>query len=72
MAGPITVDELLAEAREGLDRLEPYQPVHNGVLVNELIGKGRRVLDDLNAGYLPYLIPPVIRFVDAEEPDFSR
>ncbi|HEU5325300.1 MAG TPA: DUF309 domain-containing protein [Candidatus Limnocylindria bacterium] len=57
---------------EGLDRLEPYQPVHNGVLVNELIGKGRRVLDDLNAGYLPYLIPPVIRFVDAEEPDFSR
>lgn len=57
---------------EGLARLDRYQPVHQGVLVNELIGKGGRVLDDLNAGILPYLIPPVIRFVDAEEPDFSR
>ena len=57
---------------EGLARLERFQPVHQGVLVNELIGKGGRVLDDLNAGILPYLIPPVIRFVDAEEPDFSR
>ena len=57
---------------EGLARLERYQPVHQGVLVNELIGKGGRVLDDLNAGILPYLIPPVIRFVDAEEPDVSR
>jgi hypothetical protein len=57
---------------EGLARLERYQPVHQGVLVNELIGKGGRVLDDLEAGILPYLIPPVIRFVDAEEPDFSR
>jgi hypothetical protein len=57
---------------EGLDKLEPYQPAHRGVLVNELVGKGRRVLDDLNAGFLPYLIPPVIRFVDTEKPDFSR
>lgn len=57
---------------EGLARLERYQPVHQGVLVNELLGKGGRVLDDLNAGILPYLIPPVIRFVDSEEPDFSR
>lgn len=57
---------------EGLARLERYQPVHQGVLVNELIGKGGRILDDLEAGILPYLIPPVIRFVDAEEPDFSR
>jgi tetratricopeptide (TPR) repeat protein len=57
---------------EGLARLERYQPVHQGVLVNELLGKGGRVLDDLNAGVLPYLIPPVIRFVASEEPDFSR
>jgi hypothetical protein len=57
---------------EGLARLERYQPVHQGILVNELLGKGGRVLDDLNAGILPYLIPPVIRFVDSEEPDFSR
>jgi predicted metal-dependent hydrolase len=57
---------------EGLAKLRPYQPAHQGVFVNELIGEARRILDDLEAGYLPYLIPPVIRFTDAEEPDFSR
>lgn len=57
---------------EGLERLRPYQPAHQGVFVNELIGESRRLLDDLEAGHLPYLIPPVIRFTDAVEPDFSR
>lgn len=57
---------------EGLDRLRPYQPAHNGIFVNELIGEGRRILADLERGHLPYLIPPVIRFVDAEPPDWSR
>ena len=58
--------------REGLDKLRPYEPVHRGILVTELMGKGSRVLADLEDGQLPYLIPPVIRFVDHEEPDFSR
>lgn len=57
---------------EGLDRLRPYQPAHNGVFVNELMGQGARLLEELNAGQLPYLIPPVLRFIDAESPDFSR
>lgn len=57
---------------EGLERLRPYEPAHQGVFVNELIGEARRLLDDLEAGFLPYLIPPVIRFTDADEPDFSR
>ena len=57
---------------EGLARLRPYQPAHRGVFVNELIGEARRLLDDLERGVLPYLIPPVIRFTDAETPDFSR
>lgn len=57
---------------EGLARLRPYQPAHQGVFVNELIGEARRLLDDLEGGHLPYLIPPVIRFTDAAEPDFSR
>ncbi len=57
---------------EGLDRLRPYQPAHHGVFVNELIGEAGRLLDDLEAGYLPYLIPPMIRFTDAETPDLSR
>jgi hypothetical protein len=57
---------------EGIERLRPYQPAFHGVFVNELIGEARRILDDLEAGYLPYLIPPVLRFTDAGTPDFSR
>jgi len=57
---------------EGLEKLRPYQPAHQGVFVNELIGEARRILNDLEAGYLPYLIPPIIRFTDASAPDFSR
>jgi hypothetical protein len=57
---------------EGLARLRPYQPAHRGVFVNELIGEARRILDDLERGYLPYLIPPIIRFIDTETPDWSR
>jgi hypothetical protein len=57
---------------EGLAKLGPYQPAHQGVFVNELIGEARRILDDLEGGYLPYLIPPIIRFTDAESRDFSR
>ena len=58
--------------REGLTKLRPYEPVHRGIMVNELMGKGGRILADLDEGQLPYLIPPVIRFVDSETPDFSR
>jgi hypothetical protein len=57
---------------EGLDKLRPYQPAHHGVFVNELIGEARRLLDDLEGGHLPYLIPPVIRFTEADQPDYSR
>jgi uncharacterized protein len=57
---------------EGLERLRPYEPAHRGVFVNELIGKSERILEDLESGYLPYLIPPNIRFTDAESPDFGR
>jgi len=57
---------------EGVAKLQPYQPAHQGVFVNELIGEARRILDDLEGGFLPYLIPPIIRFTDAESPDFSR
>ena len=57
---------------EGLARLRPYQPAHNGVFVNELVGEARRILDDLEGGQLPYLIPPIIRFTELATPDFSR
>ena len=58
---------------EGLAKLRPYQPAHRGIFVNELVGKGDRILEDLNSGQVPYLIPPVIRFADAERAtDFNR
>ena len=57
---------------EGVAKLRRYEPAHHGIFVNELIGQATRLLDGLNEGYLPYLIPPVIRFVDAETPDFDR
>jgi len=57
---------------EGIAKLHQYEPTHQGIFVNELCGKGERILADLDAGYLPYLIPPVIRFVELEEPDWSR
>ncbi|MGZ8482112.1 MAG: DUF309 domain-containing protein [Candidatus Limnocylindria bacterium] len=57
---------------EGVAKLSRYEPAHRGIFVNELIGRARVLLDDLNADQLPYLIPPTIRFTDAGEVDFSR
>jgi hypothetical protein len=58
--------------REGVEKLRAYQPTHRGIFVNELVGKAERTLEDLDGGFLPYLIPPVIRFVELAEPDWSR
>ena len=57
---------------EGLEKLRRYQPAYQGIFVNELIGEAGRLLEQLDSGYLPYLIPPVIRFTEAETPDFNR
>lgn len=57
---------------EGLAKLAPYEPAHRGIFVNELVGRARQLHADLEEGRLPYLIPPVIRFTDAGEADFSR
>ena len=53
---------------EGVAKLKPFQPAHHGIFVNELIGRAERILEDIDAGILPYLIPPVIRFVETEQP----
>ena len=58
--------------REGTDKLRPYEPAYRGVFVNELMSEAIRLLEDLDSGYLPYLIPPVIRFTDSDRVDFSR
>ena len=57
---------------EGATKLAPYEPAYRGIFVNELVGRARQLLEDLSDGRLPYLIPPVIRFTDAGEADFSR
>lgn len=62
----------LNKLSEGIAKLEPYEPAHRGIFVNELLGRGRQLVAELSDGQLPYLIPPTIRFTDAEEPDFSR
>lgn len=56
---------------EGIERLRPYRPAHRGIAVSELIGACEPLLRQLQAGYLPYLIPPSIKYVDIE-PDWSR
>jgi hypothetical protein len=53
---------------EGVTKLRRYGPAHRGIFISELIGKGETILEELNAGRLPYLIPPVIRFTEAEQP----
>ena len=57
----------LNKLTEGLAKLKPYQPAHHGIFVNELIGRAERILEDCDGGALPYLIPPVIRFVGFDE-----
>lgn len=57
---------------EGVEKLRPYEPVHHGIFVNELIGRADRLLAELSRGEVPHLIPPVIRFVDADRPDLDR
>jgi hypothetical protein len=48
---------------EGVAQLAPYQPIHMGIGVTELVRKAKEVMADLEGGALPYLIPPNIRFV---------
>ena len=64
----------LAETEPQVEVLETWNNADNRFMigVNELLGYASRVLADLDAGYLPYLIPPVIRFVDVENADFDR
>ncbi|MDP9270099.1 MAG: DUF309 domain-containing protein [Chloroflexota bacterium] len=57
---------------EGVARLRPYEPVHRGVFVNELIGRADRIIDELDGGHVPHLIPPVIRYAEAAQPGWGR
>ncbi|HEY7527025.1 MAG TPA: DUF309 domain-containing protein [Candidatus Limnocylindria bacterium] len=54
---------------EALAKLQKYQPAHHGIVINELVGRGARILDELESGRIPYLIPPVIRHIELDRPD---
>ncbi|HEY7846890.1 MAG TPA: DUF309 domain-containing protein [Candidatus Limnocylindria bacterium] len=56
---------------EGVARLKPFQPAHRDIFVNELVNRAERIREELDAGFLPYLIPPVIRFVGVEPPNLD-
>jgi hypothetical protein len=57
---------------QGLDKLRKYLPTHRGIFVNELVGRAESILEELESGFLPYLIPPVIRFTELDQSDFDR
>jgi len=58
---------------EGLAKLQKFEPAYRGLVVTELVAKGNLILTDLNQGLVPYLIPPVIRFVEVDRTqDFNR
>jgi len=48
---------------EGIAHLSRYEPVHRGIGVTELVNKAKEIVADLDAGAIPYLIPPSIRFI---------
>jgi hypothetical protein len=52
-----------AKLSEGVAQLLPYEPIHQGIGVTELVNKAKEVIADLDAGAFPYLIPPSIRYV---------
>lgn len=58
---------------EGLAKLKKYEPSYRDLILSEPVARCHLILDDLNQGLLPYLIPPVLRFVEVERArDFSR
>jgi hypothetical protein len=57
---------------EGVARLRPYMPTHRGIFVDEMVVRAERILGELIDGRLPYLIPPVIRFVEPDALEAGR
>ncbi len=58
---------------EGLAKLKKYEPAYRDLALTELVARCSLILEDLNEGLLPYLIPPVLRFVESERArDFNR
>jgi hypothetical protein len=57
---------------EGVARLRPYMRTHRGIFVDDVVVRAERILAEVNDGRLPYLIPPVIRSVEPDDPRADR
>lgn len=49
----------------GLARLSRYAPTHAGLVIAEVLDISERLLVQMDAGRIPYPIPPVIKSVEA-------
>ena len=47
--------------REGIEKLTPYQPKFRGIVVVELVTRARTILEEIEEGAMPYLVPPTIK-----------
>ena len=56
------------ELRKGLEMLGPYVPVQDDLIIEEVVDMCSRLLRQLEAGIVPYLIPPVLKYVDSYGP----
>jgi hypothetical protein len=52
-----------AALEAGLARLGRYAPTHAGLVIAEILDISERLLSQMDAGRIPYPIPPVIKWV---------
>lgn len=50
------------ELSEGLEMLRPYGPVQDDLVIEEVVDVCSRLLRELKAGVVPYLIPPLLKY----------
>lgn len=50
------------ELSAGLEMLGPYGPVQDDLIIEEVVDVCSRLLRELNAGVVPYLIPPLLKY----------
>jgi hypothetical protein len=63
------------ELSAGLEVLGPYGPVQGDLIVEEVVDMCTRLLRQLEAGVIPYLVPPLLKYVGSSstaEPSSAR
>jgi tetratricopeptide (TPR) repeat protein len=63
------------ELSAGLEMLGPFGPVQGDLIVEEVVDMCTRLLGQLEVGVVPYLIPPLLKYVGSSstaEPSTAR